>query len=342
MFVALGGWMVSAAWASDVAGTWVYTNPMWGETISLEFRPDGTGRIDGEAVRYTRQGEQLVVELDGERLVYAVKVAGDQLTASGGDLEGTLVFARVGASPAPQPLAQAPVPIPLPAPVPVAPAPPPAPVGTASSAPGASPLVGTWTDGQGTITFRADGTCDYVGQSLRWTYDGTTLTLTGPGGVVPMQVRVDGDRFLATSNGETQTLTRAGSAQAPPAADAGGIAGVYVASEGRVDAQYAMSITQYLTLWPDGTVGWTKSELGASRTQVTDTLQRFSSFRTNPSAKGQTYGTWQATPDGVFIQWTIWNGLRCQGRLNPATGALTVTGMGILSEGATLTYERQR
>ena len=320
--------MFSAAQADDLVGTWVYSNPTWGETITLEFRADGTGAIDGDPLRYTRNGAQLVVDQDGERLVYAVQIAGNQLTASGGDLEGALVFGRQGAGSS----GAAPT-----APAPWTPAPPPPTTG----APSATGIVGSWTDGQGSLTFNADGSCDYVGQRLTYTYDGTTAVLTGPAGTVSLPLRIEGDRMIMSQGGQTQTLTR-GKPTAAPAADASGLAGVYVASEGSMSDGYAMSTTQYLTLWPDGSVGWTKSELGASRTQVTENLQRFSSYRTNPSAKGQTYGSWQATAGGVVIQWRIWNGLQCQGRLDPSTGALSITGMGILNEGATLTYERQR
>ncbi|MEZ4320748.1 MAG: hypothetical protein R3F61_24920 [Myxococcota bacterium] len=322
--------MSGVALADEPIGTWVYSNPMWGETITLELRADGTGALDGDPFRYTWTPGRLEIDQYGERLVYTVQIAGNQLTATGGDLEGTLLFTRTGgtAAPAPAP-APAPVSVPAPASAPSTP-----------TGPSNTGIVGTWTDGNGSLTFNADGTCDYVGQRLTWTYDGTTAVLTGPAGTVSIPLRIEGDRMTLTQGAETQTLTRG--KPTAPAADASGLAGVYVASEVSMNASYAMSTTQYLTLWPDGTVGWTKSELGASRTQVTENLERFSSFRTNPSARGQTYGTWQATGGGVIVQWQIWNGLRCEGRVDPSTGAIHLTGMGILNEGATLVYERQR
>ncbi|MCB9676211.1 MAG: hypothetical protein H6737_13905 [Alphaproteobacteria bacterium] len=330
----IGFVLVAGAWAQDVVGTWVWVDPSWGGSLTMDLRADGSGAIDGAPVRWSRDGGRLVLDADGERIVYDVQVASDSLTASGGDLDATAVFKRMGAAP----VAPAPAPSPVaPAPAPVAPRP----SGSASS----SPIVGAWGDGHGgRLVFEADGTCLYVGQRLTYTYDGAKLVMNGPGGAVTMDVTIDGDRFVLRANGETQVLAREGSsavADSPPAATAG-VAGVYTVSESSIDSSNALVISQTLTLWPDGTVGWSKSEMGASRTAISDQLERFASFRNDPGSRGQTFGTWQANGSDVVVQWSIWNGLRCQGRIDPVSGALTLTGMGILNESATLTYQRQR
>lgn len=336
--LALLGLLMPGSFASELHGTWMYANPMWGETITLVFQPDGTGSIDGERMRYSHQGTQLQVDADGERLVYTVRVDGDRLIASDGDLDGTLTFVRQGARPA--------APTPTPAAPPASTAPSATPVPTAAPTPAAggagSGIVGTWTDGQGQIVFHADGSCDYVGQRVRYAYDGKVLEVIGPGGTARMDVTIDGDRLVMNAQGQSQTLTRAKPGQAP-VGTANAVAGVYVGSEGTMNTSHALSITQYLTLWPDGTVSWSKSELGASNVQVSDNLARFSSFQTNPSGKGRTIGTWQAGADGsVVVQWQVWNNLRSQGRFDAASGTLQLTGMGILDEGSTVRYQRQR
>jgi hypothetical protein len=210
-------------------------------------------------------------------------------------------------------------------------------------------IVGVWTDGTGQIVFNEDGTCDYVGQKLRYTYDGETLALTGPGGTVQLKVRVKGDTLIASDGNEAQELRRVrqrrggddaqGRGDAPGVA--AGVAGVYVAQESSVDPTNAMVITQYLILWPDGSVGWEKTEMGATRASVGERLERFSMFRNDPAAKGRTYGQWRSDGRNVEIAWNIWDNLRCRGQID-ARGNLTVEHMGILDEGATLTYERQR
>ena len=184
------------------------------------------------------------------------------------------------------------------------------------------------------------------------------ITLKGPAATVQLPYRLDGDKLIFTINGETQTLTRVGAAGgaaaanpfgiaaggapggAAPAANADPAAGVYVAQEASVDPTIVMTMTQYLTLWPDGSVGWTKAEGGATRTQVSDSIERFSSWRTNPENKGQTYGTWQRNGASLVIQWRIWNNLRCDGVID-ASGTLRLPKMGILQEGATLEFKKQ-
>ena len=103
-----------------------------------------------------------------------------------------------------------------------------------------------------------------------------------------------------------------------------------------------MSITQYLSLYPDGTIGFAKTEGGATRTAVSEQLERFSSFKTKAGGAGRTYGNWKADGDTVTIQWRgAFNNATWQGRVDPRTGKLTIRGAGILNEGDTLAYERQ-
>lgn len=320
--------------ADDLVGTWNYSNQAIGDSITIVLNADGTGSLDDQAIRYVRNGNQLAVTLDGEQIVYTIQLSGDQMIASGGDLEGKLTFVRKGVAGQPANQAER-----QPAPAGNNPLDPAQPVAGAESG-----IVGAWTDGKGRIVFNADGTCDYVGQKMRYRYDGQTLTLSGAGGDVTMGVKVEGDSFVATVGNEVQTLSRVKKNQGgDAAAGVNGIAGVYVCQEAIVDPNNVMCITQYLTLYPDGTIGWAKSESGASRTQVTDCLERFASYQNNPQARGQTYGSWRADEQGnLQLQWSIWNNLQCRGRYDAQTGKLTVEKMGILDEGVTLSYDRQQ
>jgi len=78
-----------------------------------------------------------------------------------------------------------------------------------------------------------------------------------------------------------------------------------------------------------------------TREQVSAQLERFNSFRTGAGNGGQTFGTWQSDGTNVVVQWNIWNNLRCNGRIDPTTGALHLEKMGTLNDGATLEFKRQ-
>ena len=81
-----------------------------------------------------------------------------------------------------------------------------------------------------------------------------------------------------------------------------------------------MSITHSLSLYPDGSVGFAKTEGGATRTAVTENLERFSSFKNKTAgAPGKTYGRWQVDADGVVsIQWSgAFKNATWQGRNGP-------------------------
>lgn len=350
--VVLSALTLATASANPLVGTWVHDNPAAAERIVCVFRPDGTGSIDDDTIRYQLSPDlsTLRVTLDGEVITYTVRIDGDTLTARGGDFEGTLTFKRTPSrAPLPSPAPPTPVSPSQTPPAPGQPAGPTtlAPTSQPASRPAVSPLVGTWTDGNGRIRFNADGSCDYLGQKLSYTYDGTTVTLKGPAATVQFAATVDRDTLTTRVNGEVQTLTRVPENPQPgnaaqTALNPNSPAGVYVVSESSIDPSNALVITQYLTLWPDGSVSWAKSELGASRTAVSEQLERFSAFR-NGGDKGQILGRWQASPDGrsVVVQWNVWNNLRCQGLFDPASGTLRLEKMGILQDSATLDYKRQ-
>jgi hypothetical protein len=115
-----------------------------------------------------------------------------------------------------------------------------------------------------------------------------------------------------------------------------------MAQESSLDPQFFMSITQYVTLYPDGAVGFAKSEGGATRTQVSEHLERFSSFKANQGGGAKTYGRWQQEGDTVTIQWQgAFANATWRGRVNPKNGKLVIPRAGILKEGDTLEYERQ-
>jgi hypothetical protein len=120
----------------------------------------------------------------------------------------------------------------------------------------------------------------------------------------------------------------------------GNLAGVWVAEESSLTPGIYMSYTQYLTFYPDGGVSYAKAEGGASRTQISESMERFRSWREGARPDDRIIGRWQSDGGGVVVQFSVWNNLRSQGRVN-GPNEITLSGMGALEEGATLTFRRQ-
>jgi hypothetical protein len=318
-FLALG---TSAVAAEPVVGTWEYKEPISGFVLSMTLNSDGTGLMDGEPIRYTLKANTLTVVEDGEAIAYTVRVTGDQLHASGGDLDAPLTFTRRGGAGAAQPIAQPPASQP-------------------ARAQQAGGVVGTWNSSEGPVVLNADGSGSLNGVAFRYRVEGATIVLVGAEGEAQVPFRLDADRMDVFVDGAWSTMTRAGAGGAVQA-DATGLAGVYVATESSVDPGIFMSYTQYVILYPDGTVSYAKAEGGATRAQVSESIERFTSFQTRPELKGQTHGTWQAQGNAIVIRWNLWNNLVCRGQVDPATGKLQIEKMGVLSEGATLAFDRQK
>jgi hypothetical protein len=200
----------------------------------------------------------------------------------------------------------------------------------------AKTLAGTWDSPEGTVIIRADGTTRTGGQEYKYQVDDQFITLSDNKNFLKIPYKLDGDKLIL-GTGPTKTLTRA------PGGPAGAAAGVWVVTESSLDPQFFMSITQYLTLYPDGAVGFAKTEGGATRTAVTENLERFSSFKNKAGGGGKTYGRWQADANGgVTIQWSgAFKNTTWQGRIDPKSGKLVLPHAGILTEGDTLAYEKQ-
>jgi hypothetical protein len=189
--------------------------------------------------------------------------------------------------------------------------------------------IGSWESSAGTLTLRADGTGSLDGKEGRYTMQNGKLRLEGDGKWVEMPAKMDGDSLVIGEN-PSQKLQRAG------------VAGVWVGSEADVDPTNAMVITQYLVLYSDGGVGFSKTELGASRQQVSDLLERFHSFRNNSGAARKIYGHWESDGKSITIQWkNMRNNARCEGTVDLSKMKMKLPAVGILHEGEAMEFERK-
>lgn len=78
--------------AANVVGTW--NGVLDGEALVLDLRADGSGTLDGDPIRYQLAGQVLLVNLQGETIAYAIRLDGDRMDVSGGDLDGSVTFVR--------------------------------------------------------------------------------------------------------------------------------------------------------------------------------------------------------------------------------------------------------
>lgn len=317
---------------SPIAGTW--TIQAQSGAITLDLKTDGTGTFNSAALQWQYNQKILILSIGGQTVMYNTTLAGDSLTLSGGDLQQPATFQRNGAGGSrPSATAKA----------------------EAKSTPapgGASPIAGAWsiqTQNGGTLTMnlKPDGRGSFNGTPLSWQYNQKILIVSINGQTIMYNASLAGDA-LTLSGGDlpqAATFQRGGSSSpsqpmAAPSGPASQVAGVWVGEESSLDPSNYMSYTQYVILYPDGTVGYDKSEGGASRTQVSDYIERFSSYSTGRQGSGGNFGRWQTDGVNIMIQWNHWNNLVSRGQVNG--GVMSLSGMGVLEEGATVEFKRQQ
>ena len=94
---------------------------------------------------------------------------------------------------------------------------------------GSSGLVGRWQSADSVVQINADGTLSVDGTQYRYTVQGTTLTLIGYDGSIPVPFKLTGDTLLVSLNGQLITMQRIRPGQSE---SAGGLGGTGTGSSG--------------------------------------------------------------------------------------------------------------
>ena len=98
LFVALTlrfpGGVIAQTELPDLSGTWRVETPDGPQEIVI--RPDSSASFGEDIVRWRLERDSIHIALGDEWMVYAVKVQGNKLTLSGGDLEEPMDLERVG------------------------------------------------------------------------------------------------------------------------------------------------------------------------------------------------------------------------------------------------------
>ena len=93
LLVALLGSAAIPAFAGVLDGQW--HGNLNGQPLLLELNKDGSGALDGEALKYEAAGGVLILHLrDGQVVMYSYRRQGDALVVQGEDLPGGLVLQR--------------------------------------------------------------------------------------------------------------------------------------------------------------------------------------------------------------------------------------------------------
>jgi hypothetical protein len=175
----------------------VWQNNDFGYQMTLMLNADGSGEFDGEAIRFTAQGNQLSITADGTITKYNYSLQGNSLNLSGGDLEKAITFTRQGTSSentstqTSQPSQK-----------------------TTTAVSGTIPknILGAWSGYNEVIEFKPDGQCLYRGQPFHYTVSGNYITLETAQGNIMMAYAVAGNQLNLQINNQNFVYTKNGAA----------------------------------------------------------------------------------------------------------------------------------
>ena len=219
-------------------------------------------------------------------------------------------------------------------------------------------LTGNWQGQQGLVQITPDRTLIFGGQTYMYVAQNNVLTIVPLAGAFQIPYQLTGDTLTLNVNGQVNAFTRepttghtnsptsvkgsdSDSARAAAASNPAmnAFAGVWVGEESSLDPQYYMSFTRYLTLYPDGSVGFDKTEGGASSVQVSECREHFSYFSSGRTGNQQVWGQWMTDGSNIQVHWknnSIW-----QGQFDSASGKIIMFGVGVIEEGSNVSFERQ-
>jgi len=250
----------TAATAPDPAGTWETQGPSG--VVRLILKPGGTGTFGGGPVRWQfNQGVLSLTGPNGATVMYNAALTQNSLTLSGGNLTQPVVFQSAASESASGRGV---------------------PAGEAKKSAG---LTGKWQGPQGIVQINADGSMLIQGVPYRYSVQGSTLTLIGNDGTLPVPYQLDGDALTVTLGGQVVTLKRLGAESAAQAEASGGVAAELVGkwcyfSSFSATAGGGSMTDECFTLFPDGTYqyhregsisAYAPNVYGATASQTDDT-----------------------------------------------------------------------
>ena len=172
----------------------VWQNSEQGFQMTLILQENGTGEFDGDAIKFTTQGNKLSIVQGNETNAYTYTLQGNSLKISGGDLDAPITFTRSGgneqtvsnATSAPQQQSTA----------------------SKSSDSSDNSLIGIWSGNNERMEFKSNGQCIYGTQSFPYELSQGHIILSTVQGKVMMAYKVAGDQLTMTINGQQAVYKR--------------------------------------------------------------------------------------------------------------------------------------
>lgn len=262
------------SWAqvpAEKALSGVWQNNSFGYQMVLILQPDGTGEFDGETLTYASAPGRLSVTIGSTTTVYTYSLQGNNLTLSGGDLQGAVVFGRDGA------------------PAPAMPDTNPSTVRTGITD---TRLLGLWSGNGETIDFRADGQCIYLGNTLTYKLAQGYVTLISAQGNAAFNYNIQGSTLTLSANGQNIRYNKVtGAVSGPPVAQTGAVPAELVGKWCYLNMTSNSQTSRCLTLNADGTYIYVAE---GSRSVNTETL-----YGATASQDGD-QGTWWVKGDRIY------------------------------------------
>lgn len=208
-------------------------------------------------------------------------------------------------------------------------------------------LVGYWQSSQASLQINEDGTLHYAGQTYLYMTQNNILIIVPIANTYPspypysILYQRSGDTLRLIINGQELTFVRQSQSNQNRTglnynSITSAIAGVWVGEESCPDPFYYMSHTLYLILYPDGSVGFDKTEGGASWNKVSESFSYFSSGLTQ---NRNISGRWETNGTNIIIYWrnnSVW-----QGQVDLTSGRMVMFGVGMVNEGSNVIFERK-
>lgn len=248
-----------------LAGTW--EGSLEGVKEILVLNSDGTGSLNQDPLQYHVRGNQLVVTTSTGKTTYSFQVEGNQLSVSGGDLDGIMIFGRSqGKNTNP------------------------------SFSNTAKEILGTWSGEGEIIEFRPDGSCRYNDTQMTYKLSQGNVILETATGTVAFGYSVKANRLTLTANGQkvvydripTPKSTAPAKSQAKNPADLVGQWCYLKSSTGTYSGRC-------ITLNADGTYVYAEER---SMSVQTETLAG------GTASQGSDSGTWYVQGDRLYYQST--------------------------------------
>ena len=144
--------------------TGIWQNNQFGYQMTLMLNADGSGEFDGDMIKYTTQANKLSLVQDGQTTVYTYVLQGNNLTLSGGDLDGNIVFTKGGTQNTQVVLNQTPQTIQQ----------------QTGGPQNANEVIGVWSGNSESVEFKSNGQCSYAGNTFQYQVSQGQITLGSP------------------------------------------------------------------------------------------------------------------------------------------------------------------